>query len=206
MDFYKIYGDDNVRFGKKSVEICGELRKYKRVSKGQIKAHQESVENMFEDTKPLIKESEKLLKEYQEAVSELADLEETIQVMKAKTNPTNEELDKIIELINERRENRRYINELGTQMNEFNEKNEVEIKKILDEVPNNLAKLASQMVDISEEEFLENYTDDDELMVKHLAYFKQMSGAGKDIKDMEKLWIDIVDNERENKLNLSPSE
>lgn len=62
------------------------------------------------------------------------------------------------------------------------------------------------MVDISEEEFLENYTDDDELMVKHLAYFKQMSDAGKDIKDMEKLWIDIVDNERENKLNLSPSE
>ncbi len=196
----------NMRFGKQSVEICGELRRYKRVSKGQIKAHQESVENMFEDTKPLIKESENLLKEYQEAVSELADLEETIQVMKSKKNPSDKELDKIIELIGKRSEHRKFINELGSRMNEFNEKNEVEIKKVLDEVPNNLAKLASKMVDISEEEFLENYTDDDELMVKHLAYFKQMSDAGKSTKDMEKLWIDIVDNERESKLKLSPSE
>ena len=195
-----------MRFGKQSVEICGELRRYKRVSKGQIKAHQENVENMFEDTKPLIKESENLLKEYQEAVSELTDLEETIQVMKSKKDPSDKELDKIIELIGKRSEHRKFINELGSRMNEFNEKNEAEIKKVLDEVPNNLAKLASQMVDISEEEFLENYTDDDELMVKHLAYFKQMSDAGKSTKDMEKLWVDIVDNERESKLNLSPSE
>lgn len=195
-----------MRFGKQSVEICGELRRYKRVSKGQIKAHQESVENMFEDTKPLIKESEELLKEYQEAVSELTDLEETIQVMKSKKNPSDDELDKIVELISERREHRKFINELGSKMNEFNEKNEAEIKKVLDEVPNNLARLASQMVDISEEEFLENYTDDDELMVRHLAYFKQMSDAGKSTKDMEKLWVDIVDNERDSKLNLSPSE
>ena len=196
----------SMRFGKQSVEICGELRRYKRVSKGQIKAHQENVENMFEDTKPLIRESENLLKEYQEAVSELTDLEETIQVMKSKKNPSDKELDRIIELIGERSEHRKYINELGYRMNEFNEKNEAEIKKVLDEVPNNLAKLASKMVDISEEEFLEKYTDDDELMVKHLAYFKQMSDAGKSTKDMEKLWIDIVDNERESKLNLSPSE
>lgn len=195
-----------MRFGKDSVEICGELRRYKRVSKGEIKNHQENVEKLFEDTKPLIEESEKLLKKYQEAVSELADLEEMIQVMKSKKNPSDKELDKIIALIGERKEHRNFINELGSEMEEFNKVNESKIQDVLDEVPANLAKLASKLVDISPDEFLEKYTDDDELMVKHLAYFKQMSDSGKSTKDMEKLWMDIVDNDRDSKLNLSPSE
>lgn len=194
-----------MQFGKNSIEMCGKLRKYKRISKGYLKEHQKNVEELFKDTKPLVKQSEKLLDEYQELVNELKDLEEMINVIRSKQKPSDEELNTVVDLIKEKKEYREKIKILNQELTKFQEEHEAEMNKIIEEVPNNLAKLASNMVEITEEEFLENYTDDDELLVKHLSFFKQMNDAGNSIKDMEKLWRDIIKHDRETSLNLNPS-
>lgn len=194
-----------MKFTKTGIELCGKLRKYKRISKGQIKQHQKDVENMVVGSKEIIKQSDELMSEYREAISDLTDIEEMISVIKSKKTPSDEELDRVVDLISQRKAHRDNISALAKQISDFNEKHEETMDSMMDEVPKNLARLASKMVDITEEEFLENYTSDDELLVRYLSFFKQMADAGNTETEMENFWKDLIEKERNDAVGLTPN-
>ena len=79
------------------------------------------------------------------------------------------------------------------------------MKKIDDDIPKTLAQLASEMVDITPEEFLEDYTHEDELMVRNLSFFKQMADAGNSEKQMQELWLDITQKDIDEKRGITPT-
>lgn len=193
-----------MKISKKGVELCGKVRKFKRTPKRQTIEHQKQIDSLFDDYQPILDESQRLQDELESIEEEIMDINEIISILKSK-DTSESEYQKMMDLIEERKSLRAERRELGQKIRDFTNDHLKDFKDIEDDIPNNLAKLASQMVDITPEEFLEEYTEEDELMVRNLAFFKQMADAGNTDKQMEQLWSDIVKQNIESKRGITPT-
>ena len=189
---------------KKGVELCGKFRQYKRTPKKQVIEHQKSIDSLLDGYQPVLDESQDLQDELDALDDQIRDINEVISILKTK-DTTEEEYAKMLELIDERKELRDERRALGKSIREFTNTHLKDFKKVEDEIPHNLGVLASQMVDITVEEFVENYTEDDELLVKNLAFFKQMADSGQTDKQMMSVWQDIVQQDINQKRGITPS-
>ena len=189
---------------KKGVELCGKFRQYKRTPKKQVIEHQKSIDSLLDGYQPVLDESQDLQDELDALDDQIRDINEVISILKTK-DTTEEEYARMLELIDERKELRDERRALGKTIREFTNTHLKDFKKVEDEIPHNLGVLASQMVDITVEEFVENYTEDDELLVKNLAFFKQMADSGQTDKQMMSVWQDIVQQDINQKRGITPS-
>lgn len=158
----------------------------------------------MDNYQPVLDESQDLQDELESLEDEIRDIDEVISILKFK-DTTEEEYQKMLSLIDERKKLRNDRRELGKRIREFTNTHLKDFKNVEDEIPNNLGILASKMVDITPEEFVENYTEDDELMVRNLAFFKQMADAGQTDKQMMAVWQDIVQKDIDEKRGITPS-
>ena len=193
-----------MKITKKGVELCGKFRPYKRTPKKQILEHQKSIEGLLDGYQPVLDESQDLQDELESLEDEIRDIDEVISILKFK-DTTEEEYAKMLSLIDERKKLRDERRQLGKRIREFTNTHLKDFKGVEDEIPNNLGILASKMVDITPEEFIENYTEEDELMVRNLAFFKQMADAGQTDKQMMAVWQDIVQKDIDEKRGITPS-
>lgn len=193
-----------MKITKKGVELCGKFRTYKRTPKKQTLEHQKAIEGLLDSYQPILDESQDLQDELEAIDDEIKDIDEVISILKFK-DTTEDEYKKMLELIEERKNKRNERRELGKRIREFTNINMKNFKNVEEEIPHNLGVLASQMVDITVEEFVENYTEHDELLVRNLAFFKQMADAGQTEKQMEKVWLDIVEQDINEKRGITPS-
>ena len=193
-----------MKISKKGVELCGKFRQFKRTPKKQVIEHQKSIDSLLDGYQPVLDESQDLQDELEALDDQIRDINEVISILKVK-DTTEEEYAKMLQLIDERKELRDERRKLGKTIREFTNTHLKDFKKVEDEVPHNLGVLASQMVDIDPDEFVENYTEEDELMVKNLAFFKQMADAGQTDKQMMKVWQDIVEQDINEKRGITPS-
>lgn len=193
-----------MKITKKGVELCGKFRQYKRTPKKQILEHQKSIEGLLDGYQPVLDESQDLQDELESLEDEIRDIDEVISILKFK-DTTEEEYAKMLSLIDERKKLRDERRQLGKRIREFTNTHLKDFKGVEDEIPNNLGILASKMVDITPEEFIENYTEEDELMVRNLAFFKQMADAGQTDKQMMAVWQDIVQKDIDEKRGITPS-
>lgn len=192
-----------MKITKKGVELCGKFRTYKRTPKKQTLEHQKRIDSLFDGYQPILDESQDLQDEMNEIEEEIMDINEMISILKTK-DTTEEEYKQMMDLIQNRKELRNERRELGKKIRDFTNEHMKDFKGIEDDIPNTLGELASQMVDITKEEFVETYTEEDELMVRNLSFFKQMAEAGNTDKQMEKLWADIVEQNINEKRGISP--
>lgn len=158
----------------------------------------------MDNYQPVLDESQDLQDELESLEDEIRDIDEVISILKFK-DTTEEEYQKMLSLIDERKKLRNDRRELGKRIREFTNTHLKDFKNVEDEIPNNLGILASKMVDITPEEFVENYTEDDELLVRNLAFFKQMADAGQTDKQMMAVWQDIVQKDIDEKRGITPS-
>lgn len=193
-----------MKITRKGVELCGKFRAFKRTPKKQILEHQKSIDSLMDNYQPVLDESQDLQDELESLEDEIRDIDEVISILKFK-DTTEEEYQKMLSLIDERKKLRNDRRELGKRIREFTNTHLKDFKNVEDEIPNNLGILASKMVDITPEEFVENYTEDDELMVRNLAFFKQMADAGQTDKQMMAVWQDIVQKDIDEKRGITPS-
>lgn len=193
-----------MKISKKGVELCGKFRAFKRTPKKAILEHQKNIDSMLDNYQPILDESQDLQDELEAIDDQIRDINEVISILRIK-DTTEEEYQKMLSLIDDRKELRDERRELGKKIREFTSTHLRDFKSVEDEVPHNLGILASKMVDITVEEFVENYTDDDELMVRNLAFFKQMADAGQTDKQMMAVWQDIVKNDIDEKRGITPS-
>lgn len=193
-----------MKITKKGVELCGKFRTYKRTPKKQILEHQKNIEELMDNYQPVLDESQDLQDELEALEDEIRDIDEVISILKFK-DTTEEEYAKMLTLIDDRKKLRDERRELGKRIREFTNTHLKDFKGVEDEIPKNLGILASKMVDITPEEFVENYTEEDELMVRNLAFFKQMSDAGQTDKQMMAVWQDIVQKDIDEKRGVTPS-
>ena len=193
-----------MKITKKGVELCGKFRTYKRTPKRQILEHQKSIEGLLDNYQPVLDESQDLQDELEALEDEIRDIDEVISILKFK-DTTEEEYAKMLSLIDDRKKLRDERRELGKRIREFTNTHLKDFQGVEDEIPNNLGILASKMVDITPEEFVENYTEEDELMVRNLAFFKQMADAGQTDKQMMAVWQDIVQKDIDEKRGINPS-
>ena len=193
-----------MKITKKGVELCGKFRRYKRTPMKQTRDHQKRIDELFDSYDPLFKKSQKLQDDFNAIEEEILDINETFSILKSK-NTTDEEYDKILSLIDQRSKLRAERRELGNEIREFTQEYSKDLKKIDDDIPKTLAQLASEMVDITPEEFLEDYTHEDELMVRNLSFFKQMADAGNSEKQMQELWLDITQKDIDEKRGITPT-
>lgn len=193
-----------MKITKKGVELCGKFRTYKRTPKKQILEHQKNIEELMDNYQPVLDESQDLQDELEALEDEIRDIDEVISILKFK-DTTEEEYAKMLSLIDDRKKLRDERRELGRRIREFTNTHLKDFKGVEDEIPKNLGILASKMVDITPEEFVESYTEEDELMVRNLAFFKQMSDAGQTDKQMMAVWQDIVQKDIDEKRGVTPS-
>ena len=193
-----------MKISKKGVELCGKFRAFKRTPKKAILEHQKNIDSMLDNYQPILDESQDLQDELEAIDDQIRDINEVISILRIK-DTTEEEYQKMLSLIDDRKELRDERRELGKKIREFTSTHLRDFKSVEDEVPHNLGVLASKMVDITVEEFVENYTDDDELMVRNLAFFKQMADAGQTDKQMMAVWQDIVKKDIDEKRGITPS-
>ena len=193
-----------MKITKKGVELCGKFRQYKRTPKKQILEHQKGVESLLDSYQPILDKSNDLQDELEAIDDQISDINEVISILKFK-DTTEEEYARMLQLIYERSKLRDERRELGKQIREFTNTHLRDFKDVEDEIPRNLGELASKMVDIDVDEFVENYTDEDELMVRNLAFFKQMADAGQTDKQMMAVWQDIVEKDIAEKRGINPS-
>lgn len=193
-----------MKISKKGVELCGKFRAFKRTPKKAILEHQKNIDSMLDSYQPILDESQDLQDELEAIDDQIRDINEVISILRIK-DTTEEEYQKMLSLIDDRKELRDERRELGKKIREFTSTHLRDFKSVEDEVPHNLGILASKMVDITAEEFVENYTDDDELMVRNLAFFKQMADAGQTDKQMMAVWQDIVKKDIDEKRGITPS-
>ena len=189
-------------FKKDTVYLCGEYRKYKDMPKKQTVEHQKEVEKITDSFKPIIRESEALMDKQRAIQEEIDDLNDYYDLMKREDKP---DLDKIKDLQLYRAELRRRLRSVQKEIIEFNDSQDEKIKELDSEIPKRLAVLASNMVEITPEEFLDKYTEEDELLIRHLSFFKQMLDARHSTAEMENLWKRIVEDNINSSLNLNPS-
>lgn len=193
---------DVIMFKKDTVFVCGEYRKYKNMPKKQTVEHQKEVEKITESFKPIIRESEMLIEKQRIIQEEIDDLNDYYDLLKREDNP---DLEEIRNVQKERANLRKKLREAQQDIIEFNDSQDERISELDTEIPKRLAVLASNMVEITPEEFLEKYTEEDELLIRHLSFFKQMHDARHTDAEMEHLWKEIIDNNIRNSLNLNPS-
>ena len=193
-----------MKISKKGVELCGKFRAFKRTPKKAILEHQKNIDSMLDNYQPILDESQDLQDELESLDDEIRDINEVISILRTK-DTTEEEYQKMLSLIDDRKKLRDERRELGKKIREFTSTHLKDFKSVEDEVPQNLGILASKMVDITVDEFVENYTEDDELMVRNLAFFKQMADAGQTDKQMMAVWQDIVNNDINEKRGINPS-
>ena len=158
----------------------------------------------MDNYQPVLDESQDLQDELEALEDEIRDIDEVISILKFK-DTTEEEYAKMLSLIDDRKKLRDERRELGKRIREFTNTHLKDFQGVEDEIPNNLGILASKMVDITPEEFVENYTEEDELMVRNLAFFKQMADAGQTDKQMMAVWQDIVQKDIDEKRGINPS-
>ena len=193
-----------MKITKKGVELCGKFRAYKRTPKRQLLEHQKSIDGLLDGYQPILDKSQDLQDELESIDDQIRDINEIISILRTK-DTTEDEYARMLSLINERKKLRDERRELGKEIREFTNTHLKDFKSVEDEIPHNLGVLASQMVDISVDEFVENYTDEDELMVRNLAFFKQMADAGQTDKQMMAVWQDIVNKDIADKRGITPS-
>lgn len=193
-----------MKISKKGVELCGKFRAFKRTPKKAILEHQKNVEGLLDSYQPILDESQDLQDELEAIDDQIRDINEVISILRTK-DTSEEEYQKMLSLIDDRKELRDERRELGKKIRQFTNTHMKDFKGVEDEIPHNLGVLASKMVDITAEEFVENYTDDDELMVRNLAFFKQMADAGQTDKQMMAVWQDIVKKDIDEKRGITPS-
>ena len=194
-----------MKITKKGVELCGKLRKFKRTPKRQLMKYQEEVEDLLDSYQPVIDEAQDIEDELNQIEEEIMDINEVISILRTK-DTTEEEYQKMLSLIEDRKELRKERREIANRLREFTNVNLKKFKGIDDEIPRKLGQLASQLVEITEEEFLENYTDDDELMVRNLALFKQMADAGNTETQMEEIWKEMINEQIKSRMGINPTE
>ena len=68
-----------------------------------------------------------------------------------------------------------------------------------------MAELASQMIDITPEEYYEKATETDELFMRYAGVFKQMYDARQTIPEMEHKWKQIIEKTIDDRLGTNPS-
>jgi predicted nucleic acid-binding Zn-ribbon protein len=193
-----------MKISKKGVELCGKFRAFKRTPKKAILEHQKNIDSMLDNYQPILDESQDLQDELEAIDDQIRDINEVISILRIK-DTTEEEYQKMLSLIDDRKGLRDERRELGKKIRQFTSTHLKDFKSVEDEIPYNLGVLASKMVDITAEEFVENYTDDDELMVRNLAFFKQMADAGQTDKQMMAVWQDIVKKDIDEKRGITPS-
>lgn len=193
-----------MKITKKGVELCGKFRQFKRTPKKQVLEHQKSIDSLLDGYQPVLDESQDLQDEFDALDDQIRDINEVISILKSK-DTTEEEYARMLQLIDERKKLRDERRALGKNIREFTNTHLKDFKKVEDEIPHNLGILASQMVEITVDEFVENYTEDDELLVKNLAFFKQMADAGQTDKQMMSVWQDIVQQDINQKRGITPS-
>lgn len=193
-----------MKISKKGVELCGKFRQFKRTPKKQVIEHQKSIDSLLDSYQPILDESQDLQDELESLEDEIRDINEVISILRTK-DTTEDDYAKMLNLIEERKAKREERRELGKRIREFTNTNLKSFKDVEDEVPHNLGVLASQMVEITVDEFVENYTEEDELMVRNLSFFKQMADAGQTDKQMMAVWQDIVEQDINEKRGITPS-
>lgn len=189
-------------FKEDMVYVCGEFRKYKDMPKKQTRDYQKEVDKVISSYNPIVQESEQLLEKQQAKQEELDDVNEWLGILKEEENRDLKEIKKQMKLRNTIRNELREINQ---EIIEFNNAQEEKMNELNDEIPRRLAILASQMIEITPEEYLEKATETDELFMRYVSIFKQMYDARKTIPEMEAQWAKIIDNNINSRLNINPS-
>ena len=107
--------------------------------------------------------------------------------------------------MNLRKKIREELREINTEIVEVNSAQESTMRELNEEIPRRLAELASKMIDISPEEYLEKATDTDELFMRYISVFKQMYDARKTAPEMQAQWEKILDANIDSKFSTNPS-
>lgn len=189
-----------MKFTKNSIELCGKDRKYRRCTKKQLKEHQDNVQKIYDSYKPIIDKVDAVQDEYSRLLNDVGDIEDELNILKSKELTTDDEYDEMRVLIKEKKNLRNEIKKVESKMKKLNKDAEKEIEAIEKLIPTQLGEQASILVEITPEEFIKEYTDDDELLVRYLGLFKQMADAGYPEKKMESVWRDIVKGEVDRKI------
>ena len=184
------------------VFVCGEYRKYKDMPKKQTRDYQKEIDELMDSYTPLIRESEELLEKQRVKQEELDDINEWLDLLKSEEKKDMKEIKAQMQLRQKVREELRSINQ---ELITFNNNQETRIRELNDEIPKRMANLASKMIDITPEEYLEKATETDELFMRYVAIFKQMYDARKTVPEMEAQWNKILDNSIESKFETNPS-
>lgn len=184
------------------VFICGEYRKYKDMPKKQTRDYQRRIEELMNSYNPIVRESEKLLDKQKEVQEEIDDVEEWITLLKSEET---KDLGAIKESMNQRTKLRKKLRKLNEEIIAFNEEQEGKINQLNEEVPKRMAELASQMIDITPEEYYEKATETDELFMRYAGVFKQMYDARQTIPEMEHKWKQIIEKTIDDRLGTNPS-
>ena len=185
-----------------TVFVCGEYRKYRDMPKKQTRDYQKEVDKLMDNYNPIVRQSELLLEKQKAKQEELDDINEWLDLLKLEEKKDMKEIKKQMNL---RKKIREELREINTEIVEFNSAQESTMRELNEEIPRRLAELASKMIDISPEEYLEKATDTDELFMRYISVFKQMYDARKTAPEMQAQWEKILDANIDSKFSTNPS-
>lgn len=185
-----------------TVFVCGEYRKYRDMPKKQTRDYQKEVDKLMDNYNPIVRQSELLLEKQKAKQEELDDINEWLDLLKLEEKKDMKEIKKQMNL---RKKIREELRDINTEIVEFNSAQESTMRELNEEIPRRLAELASKMIDISPEEYLEKATDTDELFMRYISVFKQMYDARKTAPEMQAQWEKILDANIDSKFSTNPS-
>lgn len=184
------------------VFVCGAYRKYRDMPKKQTRDYERSINELLDSYNPIVRKSEELIDKRKAVQEELDDINEWIGLLKGEKD---KDLKAIESSMKKRKELRDKLRDIGKEIIEYNNSQEAKLKELDEMVPLKLAELASQMIEITPEEYYDKATETDELFMRYISVFKQMYDARQTIPEMEHRWKEILSKSIDNRIGNIPS-
>lgn len=185
-----------MKFTKNSLELCGKEFKFKRCTNKEILEHQKAIEAEQEKYKPISDKAQKIERDVKAIDTEIESIQAFSKAINNKSEPTDEELDRVAELNMDLIELARKRRKLVEQGEKLDEQHKEDIQALRQYVHEQYGELASmQLEGLTKEFYIENADDSDATIVRLMASIKKMLSLGASSKDVEKFVKQNVNEE-----------
>lgn len=172
---------------KNGLELCGKKYKFKKCTNAQILEHQKSIEAQQEKYQKIFDKSKSFEKDVELIDAQLEACGNVIKAIEKKDEPTDDELNLMIEKSNEQVQLFKERREILNKVEEMDKKHKKELDEIQDYIVEQYGELASLQLDgMTKEEFVKNSTSADMTIVRLLGSIRKMLSLGASTKDVEK--------------------
>ena len=180
-------------FKPRTIEFCGEKRKFQRTPNRLLKDYQKQLEDIQDEAIPFTNEINDLQMEIDEKEQEIDDISKSIDLLERLSDPDDDELRESMKLVRERSKIQKELNELKRKANDNQVENRNVGEKLDEMLREAYATFASKIFEnFDKDEFEENAASTDYVVAQRLAELYRLAVAGASQKEVDKAYKDIV--------------